>query len=403
MTSPTDRRSAPPRISRRNWLGPQMPIPDAVYRELIDMLFEMRLPVVALGTVFIGVAAFLGYRFNDITLILIALSATVVTAARFVSITGYRRHTRRWTVDELRIWERRYAIGNYLSALLLAAFSVRVLLSHAPIQHLIAVSLVFSFCAGIVSRISIRPMICAISVLLAAVPTVVSLALHATSGHDIPAHAELFAIEALLVAMVTALSLNTVGHLYRSAVEHLTTKHDLAQLATQDALTGLPNRLLLRERFNESILPVAQSSGQLALHFLDLDGFKAINDIHGHPAGDALLREVSSRLTAMVRETDTVARMGGDEFVVVQGGITEGSEAELLARRIIKRLSAPYEIDGETMHISVSVGIAMAPEQGLDLEHLASCADLALYRSKRGGKAQLHFCTPDEAVTVRSA
>ncbi|MBY8826189.1 GGDEF domain-containing protein [Sphingomonas colocasiae] len=335
-------------------------------------------------------------------MIAIAVSAILVVVARFASITRYHRPGARWTIDELRAWERRYALGNYLSALLLAVFSVRVLSAHVPLQQLIAVSLIFSFGAGIVSRISIRPRICVISLLIATVPTVIALATHATSKHDTPLHAELFAIEALLVAMITALSLDTVRHLHRSTVEHLTIKHDLAQLATQDALTGLPNRLMLRERFNESILPVSRSSGQLALHFLDLDGFKAINDIYGHPAGDAVLKQVSARLTAMVRESDTVARMGGDEFVVVQGDIKDGSEADLLARRIIRRLSAPYVVDGQEMHISVSVGIAMAPEQGLDLEHLASCADSALYRAKRGGKAQLHFCTPDEALAIRS-
>jgi diguanylate cyclase (GGDEF)-like protein len=402
MTSPHDRRSVPPRVSRWRWPGPQLPIPDAVYRELIDMLFSMRLPIVAMGAVFAGVAALLGLRFGDPVMIAIAICTTLVVVARFASITRYHRPNGRWTIDELHVWERRYALGNYLSALLLAVFSVRVLTSHVPLQQLIAVSLIFSFGAGIVSRISIRPRICVISLLIATVPTVIGLATHATSKHDIPLHAELFAIEALLVAMITALSLDTVRHLHRSTVEHLTTKHDLAQLATQDALTGLPNRLMLRERFNESILPVSRSSGQLALHFLDLDGFKAINDIYGHPAGDAVLKEVSVRLTAMIRESDTVARMGGDEFVVVQGGIKDGSEADLLARRIIRRLSAPYIVDGQEMHISVSVGIAMAPEQGLDLEHLASCADSALYRAKRGGKAQVHFCTPDEALAVRN-
>lgn len=366
------------------------------------MLYGMRLPIVAMGTVSAGVAALLGYRLGDSALIAIAACTAAVVAARFASITLYHRPPGRWTIDELRIWERRYALGNYLSALLLAALGVRVLASHDPLQHMIAVSLVFSFGAGIVSRISIRPKICVISLLIATVPTVIALGVHATSGHDAPLHGQLFAIEALLVAMITALSLDTVRHLHRSTVEHLTTRHDLAQLATQDALTGLPNRLMLRERFNASILPVTRSSGHLALHFLDLDGFKAINDIYGHPAGDAVLKEVSARLVAMVRDTDTVARMGGDEFVVVQGGIKDGSEADLLARRIIRRLSAPYLVNGEAMHISVSVGIALAPEQGLDLEHLASCADSALYRAKRGGKARLHFCTPDEALAARS-
>jgi diguanylate cyclase (GGDEF)-like protein len=130
----------------------------------------------------------------------------------------------------------------------------------------------------------------------------------------------------------------------------------------------------------------------MALHLLDLDGFKAVNDTYGHPAGDLLLQEVARRMLATVRAGDTVARLGGDEFVIIQMGINQDSEAEMLARRLIRSLSAPYQINGETLRVSVSVGIALAPEQGRDLEHLIACADAALYRSKEGGKGQLRFC-----------
>jgi diguanylate cyclase (GGDEF)-like protein len=112
---------------------------------------------------------------------------------------------------------------------------------------------------------------------------------------------------------------------------------------------------------------------------------------------------VSARLRATVSTERTVARIGGDEFIVVQEGVLHEGEAEMLARRIIKQLSASYQLMGEQIRISVSIGIAMAPRHGLDLEHLTACADAALYRSKRGGKAQLYFCTAEDVAEAGRA
>jgi diguanylate cyclase (GGDEF)-like protein len=189
---------------------------------------------------------------------------------------------------------------------------------------------------------------------------------------------------------VALMSMGSVRHLYASSVEHLTTKHDLAKLARFDPLTGLPNRLLLRESFQAS-LRTADRANQLAIHYLDLDGFKGINDQHGHPTGDRILMEVARRLVATVRTDDVAARLGGDEFLLIQTNVQHADQAELLARRIIRQLSEPYVIDGVDMRISVSIGIALAPEHGTDLERLMACADEALYRSKARGKAQVHF------------
>jgi diguanylate cyclase (GGDEF)-like protein len=367
-------------------------VPDAVYRELLEMLFSMAVPVVAMGVACVGLGAMIVWRWGDPVIAAITAAAAIVTVLRLLVIRGYRRQVpASLPVADLRRWERRYAIGNYAFALLLGLLNARMLMFHLPLIHMITVSLVFTFGAGVVSRISIRPVICVISLLLAVVPTVLGLILHAFSPDADPLHAEMFAVEALVVAGTTVLSLQSVRHLYRTMVEHLTVKHDLTFLAKQDALTKLPNRLLLRERFQQEIAPVSRSGGRLALHFLDLDGFKAVNDIHGHPAGDAVLREVARRLTATVRSGDIVSRLGGDEFVVIQAGIGHHDEAEMLARRIIRALSAPYEIEGKTMRISVSIGIALAPEQGLDLENLVTCADMALYRAKGSGKSQLRF------------
>jgi diguanylate cyclase (GGDEF)-like protein len=380
----------------------EVPLPVPVRREFIDTLFDMRLPILGMGIVTAAIAGLVAREWRDPVIAFLALAVALLTVVRLLVLNAYRRA--RPVVDsELGRWELRYAIGSYASGILLGLFNVYVLNYHFALLHLITVSLVFGFGAGIVSRISIRPVICVISLLLATVPTVVALAVHAVEPKSIELHAPLFAAEAFLVAMITMLSLQSVRHLYRSAVQHLTAEHDMALLAKFDPLTGLANRLLLRERFQDSSLVAAAEGEQLALHFIDLDGFKAVNDGLGHLAGDSVLQQVSRRLEGLVRAEDTVARLGGDEFIVLQTHVRDRSEAEMLARRMIRQLSAPYEADGDWVRISASVGIAMMPEFGRELETLLSCADAALYRCKGGGKGKLHFCTSDDRMSDKRA
>ncbi|WP_447753978.1 diguanylate cyclase domain-containing protein [Sphingopyxis fribergensis] len=374
-----------------------------VYRDFVGMLFGMSLPIFGIGIVFVGICILVGRELDNPLLLLLAALGAVTTLLRLATIRAWFRAGPVGDFDALRRWERRYAIGNYASAILLALLNVVAIAAHYPLLHLITVSLVFSFGAGIVSRTSVRPAICVTSLLIATLPTVAALALHALETHPTPLHGELFLIEALIVAMITALSLQTVDHLYRSAVEHHTARHDMAKLARTDALTGLSNRLLLRELFQFHTATAVRAKNQVALHFLDLDGFKAINDHYGHPAGDALLEQVARRLEAMVRSDDVVSRLGGDEFIVLQVGLHDETEAELLARRIIREISKPYLVDDISMSVSVSVGIATAPKLGIELERLLACADAALYRAKAGGKARALFCVEADATMADMA
>ena len=362
----------------------------------------MRLPIVAMGAVCAVVAALLAMRWRDPVFTAVAVLVPLLTLGRLLVLNAYRAHGEgAFSHQDLLDWEWRYAIGSYAFASLIAILNMRALAYHDPLMHLITVSIVFSFGAGIVARISARPVICVISLLLSVAPTVGALAWHASMPTAAPLHAELFATEAVLVGMIAILSLNTVHYLHNSAVLHLVTQHDLALLARHDALTGLPNRLMLRERFQECA--AALDSESMAVHYVDLDGFKSVNDVHGHPAGDALLREVAERMEKAVRTGDMVARLGGDEFVVLQTDLGHADEAEMLARRLIRRISAPYLIGGEVLRISASIGIARAADFGLDLERLLACADYALYRSKSRGKRQFNFATTADIGKLASA
>jgi diguanylate cyclase (GGDEF)-like protein len=164
-------------------------------------------------------------------------------------------------------------------------------------------------------------------------------------------------------------------------------------MAHHDALTDLANRVLLNRRL-ESALDRIVEPEMLAVHHLDLDQFKAVNDTFGHPAGDKLLKIVAGRLRGLVRETDTIARMGGDEFVIVQVPVADPTEATSLAQRIIAAMSEPFDLDGHQAMIGASVGIATGPGDGLSPDKMLRNADLALYRAKGDGRGTFRFFEP---------
>jgi len=166
---------------------------------------------------------------------------------------------------------------------------------------------------------------------------------------------------------------------------------EMERLAHHDALTGLPNRLLLTSRL-EHALDRIKRGGSGAVLFLDLDGFKQVNDTYGHKAGDDLLIAVAQRLGHRLRDVDTLARFGGDEFVIVLEDIPERGQVAALTFELIKQLKVPFELqDGVTVHISGSVGVALFPEDGTDATQLIAKADQALYMVKHSGKGTCFF------------
>jgi diguanylate cyclase (GGDEF)-like protein len=167
----------------------------------------------------------------------------------------------------------------------------------------------------------------------------------------------------------------------------------IAHMAGHDALTDLPNRVLLREQLEQALARVHRGES-VAVLCLDLDRFKNVNDTLGHPMGDALLRGVSDRLQACVRPSDTVARLGGDEFAIIQVGAQQPSDATMLARRLIEAIGGLFDIDGHQVVIGTSIGIAVAPVDGDDPDQLLRNADMALYRAKSDGRGTYHFFHP---------
>ncbi len=165
----------------------------------------------------------------------------------------------------------------------------------------------------------------------------------------------------------------------------------LAFMAQHDALTGLPNRNLLRQHMDEIMLHTRRGAEKIAVLVLGIDNFKSVNDTLGHGIGDKLLRGVGKRLRSMLREEDTLARLNSDEFAIVQSGLTRPEDAVLLARRLLEAIGDPFLLDGHSVVIGASIGIAMAPGDGDESEKLLKHADMALSRAKNDARGTFSF------------
>ena len=168
----------------------------------------------------------------------------------------------------------------------------------------------------------------------------------------------------------------------------------MESMALHDALTGLPNRRLLMDRLSLGIAHARRNKRTMAVMYLDLDGFKQINDTLGHDVGDTLLSMVAARLVAAVRQEDTVARLGGDEFVIALWELSHADGAAKLATKVIQSVSQPYSIQGLSVNMTASVGVGIYPTHGEDVETLMKSADLALYEAKRSGKNNYRIAAP---------
>lgn len=177
----------------------------------------------------------------------------------------------------------------------------------------------------------------------------------------------------------------------RCALERTSHAAALRTQAVTDALTGLPNRHALQTALEHAVARARRTSRTVAVLFVDLDGFKGVNDLHGHAQGDRVLQEMARRLVARTRDMDTVARLGGDEFVVVMEDLDNGRRATTLATKLLAALAEPVVIDGQTSELSASIGISVCPDDGVDAAALVRHADAAMYAAKQAGKHQYRY------------
>jgi diguanylate cyclase (GGDEF)-like protein len=220
-------------------------------------------------------------------------------------------------------------------------------------------------------------------------------------GAEVTASVAPVLLAALVLAALAMVLL--ARHLGRKTLDLAASEAHAQHLALHDALTGLPNRAMFEQRLDAALARCKRDGSRLALLYVDLDRFKQVNDTLGHPAGDVLIGEVARRLLAQVRPYDTVARIGGDEFAIIQVASENQAATEAMAARIVEDLGRPFDLTGAQSHIGASVGIALAPADGLDRTELCRKADIALYKAKLGGRARHAQVCPamDEAIRTR--
>ncbi len=187
---------------------------------------------------------------------------------------------------------------------------------------------------------------------------------------------------------------------FRDISERKVAEERVQFLAYYDALTELPNRILLHDRITKALAGARRRKEKLAVLFLDLDRFKIINDTLGHSAGDALLQEVASRLKGWARAQDTVARVGGDEFVLLLTSVQKVSDAAIAAQRVVDLIAKDFSIHGRALNVTCSVGVCMSPDHGVEAETLIKNADAAMYCAKQRGLNNVHFFTDELSVQM---
>ncbi|WP_447764674.1 diguanylate cyclase domain-containing protein [Sphingopyxis panaciterrae] len=353
---------------------------DAIEIELIRSLYDAFLPSVIMSVGFVLCGALIAWRTGDPMLELLLLPGLVASILRLLVVWRDNREAARprLTIVAARRLERRFALTYYAFAAILGVFGMRVfwLPSHGAGAHLLMLALLIGYAAGVAAGVGLRPRIAIPSMTVAVVPPVVAIV---ASGKP------LYAATAFMTCAFLVGGIFSLRKRHARALIDIGRRLTFASLARQDALTALPNRLALRESYDDADYAATGGARFIALHCLDLNGFKPVNDRFGHPMGDALLAAVAKRLAGAIRESDMAARLGGDEFAIVQHDIAHPDEARLLAQRIVAAVGRPYRIGEQTLHISTCVGYIVADDPTQDLEQLISLADAALYSAKRSG------------------
>lgn len=348
---------------------------DEVYRALVSDLAYSTVPTAIMGLAIVLIGAHTYSLIPSAGLLVATGFGGLASAAKLVLLRHHRRFNE--SIDQSMSDVRRLEIAHHALTLCVALSvgTVSALIFADPVvsAHLVATALLFAYCSGVVCRLSYRPRIARSAVFVASALSLGSIVANGDTSHFIVA----------IVFLILALAANeTIVHLYSNARKHITVRLQMETLAHRDPLTALPNRLALREAFDS--LP--RAAGEfIAVHAFDLDGFKAVNDRHGHPVGDELLSLVAARLETLLNKTDIAARIGGDEFVLVQTGVRRIVEVEQRARHVHDVLTQPYRIRDLALTVGVSLGYSVQPATDADLNALLIPADAASYSAKRHG------------------
>ncbi len=328
--------------------------------------------VMSLAFVLAVVLVFL--RRPDPQLLAIGAIGILVTLTRVALTEAKRRRalgplTRR----QAERLEAVFAVAYLAFAVSLGAFGAKVFTLDLAEAHMLTVALVVGYCAGVATGVGLRPYIAVPAMAAAVLPAAATALLHRDA---------IYLGTSAVLCIFLASGTQTILMRYRAVRGEIGKGLTSGSLARRDALTALPNRLALREYFEENS-PLADPQRLVAVHYIDLDGFKPVNDRYGHASGDALLSAVAGRLSSAIRGEDIVARLGGDEFAVLQFGLHRADDAQHMAQRVGTAIAQPFRIGGHTIHISASIGTVTRQVDLSNLEDMLAEADRELYATKR--------------------
>ncbi|WP_441233951.1 diguanylate cyclase domain-containing protein [Bradyrhizobium sp. 930_D9_N1_4] len=355
-----------------------------IRRELVGLLYTSLPQVSAIGVMSVTGAVTLAVMSGDTGYAVISVFILITAAARVYSLFRYKSRAAQFSDADVIRWERLYGAGASAFGLALGLLSYRALQIDDDPGAWIAFGLSMSFCVGMVSRAAIRPWIILTTAAILLTPTI-------TAGLLRPELA--YKLGAVMLVFFWLTLREASKHLSAAFVERLEAKHRLARQATHDFLTGLPNRAAFFQA-------LAETRGDFAIIAIDLDGFKPVNDRHGHHAGDDLLRQVAERLSFCIGNTGIAARFGGDEFMMLKPiatGEAGRAEALALARQAIRDLSMPFLLTDIPVHIGASAGILVGSDADTasSTSQLLERVDRALYAAKRAGGGRCAWSDED--------
>ncbi len=344
------------------------------YVELVRGLFTTLIPSGVMTVVFLLCVVLVASEGGSMLATGVGLAGVVASVARLTVIALFRGEafSPALTAARARTLEHRFMAAYLTFALCLGAYGGVLFAAPGADIHMLTACLLVGYCAGVAAGIGLRPGIAIPSMIIAMAPAIVVAAL---SG------APLYLGMAAITSALLAAGCRSVLERHRLTIAEIGKRITFESLARRDELTDLPNRLALREAFEEGFA----TKGLIAVHYLDLDGFKPVNDRYGHPVGDALLIAVSDRIREALQPGDVAARLGGDEFVILQRGLRHADETELTVQRLLQALHKPFPLGGRDIRISACIGTVTTGDTSRDLEYLLERADAALYAAKRRG------------------
>jgi diguanylate cyclase (GGDEF)-like protein len=344
------------------------------YIELVRSLFATLVPASIMSICFVVVGGYVVRQTPDPVLLVFFGLGVLASIVRITMLLVLRDQAASETLDAKTAGrlERKFAPPYFAFAITFGAFSARAFAVTPASDHILLIGLIFGYGAGVAAGISLRPWISTPSILIAIVPTIVT-SLFMPNVADWGT--------GILTAIFLAGGIESMLKRYQATSRQISMHRLLSALGRLDDLTRLPNRLLLDEKFERIAAAPAAEPDLVAVHLVDLEGLGYVNETHGYPAGDALLKMVTERLGRIIADEDVAARLSGIEFAIVQPGLVQARQAEILAQQMMIALTEPYLIGGAMIGLGVRIGYAYDVQQDADLDYLLDGASQAVRKA----------------------